>query len=196
MEGKRENQNMFVIAGLGNPGEKYDRSWHNCGFMVLEILAERHHFSMRKIRFKSLTAELTLFGKKVIFLAPQTYMNNSGEAIRAVMDYYRLPPENLLLIYDDIDVPVGHVRIRPFGGAGTHNGMKSVIEKLNNDRFPRIRVGIGPKPEELDMIAYVLQKIPEERQKTAYEGLVKAADAVEYFLRETLDIAMNRLNGT
>ncbi len=188
-------QNTYLIAGLGNPGPKYDRSWHNCGFMVLEILAERHHFSLHKIKFKGLTAELNLFGKKVIFLTPQTFMNNSGESIRQAVEYYHLPLEHVLVIYDDIDVEAGLIRIRPWGGAGSHNGMKSVIEQLGADRFPRIRVGIGPKPERMDVIDFVLQKIPEVRQKAAFEGLSKAADAVEIYLRETLDLAMNRLNG-
>lgn len=190
----REND-LFLIAGLGNPGAKYDRTWHNCGFMVLEILSERHHFQMRKIKFKGLLAEIQLFGKKVIFLEPHTYMNLSGESIQAACNFYKIPLENVLVIYDDVDIEIGKIRIRPWGSAGSHNGMRSIVKELGSNRFPRIRVGIGPQPEYLEIVDYVLQKVPQARQKDLFNGLNKAADAVEIFLKDNLDLAMNRLNG-
>ncbi|HZJ68390.1 MAG TPA: aminoacyl-tRNA hydrolase [Candidatus Eisenbacteria bacterium] len=185
----------FIIAGLGNPGKKYERSWHNCGYMVLEILSQRHDFTMRKIKFKSLCAEINLYGQKIIFLQPTTFMNNSGESIRAAVDFYKIPLENLLVIYDDIDIDVGKIRIRPWGSPGSHNGMRSIVKHLNDDNFPRIRVGIGPQVEGIDIVKYVLQSVPIDKQKMLFEGLNKAADAVEIILQDTLDLAMNRLNG-
>lgn len=189
------NEDQYLIVGLGNPGSKYSRTWHNCGFMTLEILSQRHHFNMRKIKFKGLYEQVNLFDKKVIFLKPQTYMNNSGESVKAVLDYYKIPIQNCLVIYDDIDIEIGKIRIRQWGSAGTHNGMRSIIKYLNSDRFPRIRIGIGPHPPYMDMIDYVMQNIPQNKQEELYEALNKAADAVEIFLKDDLDLAMNRLNG-
>lgn len=190
-----KEQNTYIIAGLGNPGKKYDRTWHNCGFMVLEILSQRHQFQMKKIKFKGLVSEQHLFGKKIIFLMPHTFMNLSGESIKEAMEFYQVPIENVMVIYDDIDIEIGKIRIRPWGSAGTHNGMKSIVKELKSDRFPRIRVGIGPLPEQLEIMNYVLQKVPTINQKAAFDGLMKAADAVEIFLKDNLDLAMNRLNG-
>ncbi|NLJ94681.1 MAG: aminoacyl-tRNA hydrolase [Clostridiaceae bacterium] len=189
------NKDQFLIVGLGNPGPKYSRTWHNCGFMALEILSQRHHFNLRKIKFKGLYNQVNLFGKKVIFLMPQTFMNLSGESVRAALDYFKIPLENCLVIYDDIDIETGKIRIRQWGSAGSHNGMRSIIKHLNSDRFPRIRVGIGPQPGNIDIVDYVMQNVPKDKQELLFEGLTKAADAVEIFLKETLDIAMNRLNG-
>lgn len=185
----------FIIAGLGNPGPKYDRTYHNCGFMVLEILSQRHNFSLKRIKYKALTAEVNFAGHKVLFLQPSTYMNLSGQSIRQAVDFYKLPLENLLVIYDDIDVDIGTIRIRPWGSAGSHNGMRSIISHLNSDRFPRIRVGIGPKPPQMDIVQYVMSNIAVDQEQVMFDALNKAADAVEIILEETLDIAMNRLNG-
>lgn len=187
--------NTFIVAGLGNPGKKYARTWHNCGFMVLEILSQRHKFSLGKIKYKGLSAEVNLFGKKVIFLMPTTFMNNSGESIRAAVDFYKIPLENLLVIFDDIDIEAGKIRIRPWGSPGSHNGMRSIVQHLNDHKFPRIRVGIGPQTEGVDIVKYVLQRVPKNKEKIIFEGLNKAADAVEIILEKTLDIAMNKLNG-
>lgn len=189
------DNNTYLVVGLGNPGKKYDRTRHNCGFMVLEILSQRHHFKISKIKFKGLLGESRLFGKKVLFLAPHTYMNLSGESVREAVDFYKIPVENLLVIYDDIDIPTGVIRIRPWGSAGSHNGMKSLVRQLSSDRFPRIRVGIGPEPDRIDIADYVLQTFPKSEEKQIYDGLCKAADAVEIFLESGLDLAMNRLNG-
>jgi len=185
----------FIIAGLGNPGPKYARTYHNCGYMVLEILSQRHNFSLKKIKFKALTAELNFAGQRVIFLQPTTYMNNSGESIREAVDFYKLPLENLLVIYDDIDIELGTIRIRSKGSGGSHNGMRSIIQHLSADDFPRIRVGIGPQPTNIDIVQYVMSNVAQNQQEELYAALNKAADAVEIMLEETLDIAMNRLNG-
>ncbi|NLJ70284.1 MAG: aminoacyl-tRNA hydrolase [Clostridiaceae bacterium] len=185
----------IIVAGLGNPGLNYSRTYHNCGFMVLEILAQRHNFSLKRIKFKALTAEINFAGKKVLFMQPSTYMNRSGESIRAAVDFYKIPLANLLVIYDDIDIEIGKIRIRPWGSAGSHNGMRSIIEHLDSDQFPRIRVGIGPQPENIDIIQYVMSNVASDQQKIIFDALNKAADAVEITLKNDLDLAMNRLNG-
>ena len=134
---------MYVIAGLGNPGKKYENTRHNMGFITIDQLAEKHNIKVDKLKFKALVGEGRIAGQKVMLVKPQTYMNLSGESIREVMNFYKLEPENLIVIYDDIDIEAGTLRIRKFGSAGTHNGMKSVVYQLQSDRFPRIRLGIG-----------------------------------------------------
>ena len=129
---------MYVIAGLGNPGKKYENTRHNMGFITIDQLAEKHNIKTDKLKFKALVGEGRIAGQKVLLVKPQTYMNLSGESIREVMNFYKLEPENLIVIYDDIDIEAGTLRIRKFGSAGTHNGMKSVVYQLQSDRFPRI----------------------------------------------------------
>ena len=133
---------MYIIAGLGNPGKKYENTRHNIGFITLDYLAERHDIQINKIKHKALVGEGRISGQKVLLVKPQTYMNLSGESLREVMDYYKVDIEDLIVIYDDIDLPAGTVRIRKKGSAGTHNGMRSIVQHLGQD-FPRIRMGIG-----------------------------------------------------
>lgn len=186
---------MWMVVGLGNPGTKYAQTWHNLGFMCLEILQQRHGFRCDRLRFKGLTAEPRLFGEKQLFLLPQTFMNLSGESVREMADFYKIPHENILVIYDDFDLPLGEIRIRHHGSAGTHNGMRSIIQHLGTDRFPRLRIGFGPKPPERQVVDFVLERVPKAQQKDCYDALTRAADAVELVLTDGLEIAMSRMNG-
>lgn len=134
---------MYIIAGLGNPGKKYENTRHNMGFTAIDLLAEKFGIKVNKLRFKALTGEGRIAGQKVLLIKPQTYMNLSGESVRMALDYYKEPPENLIVIYDDIDIPTGSIRIRKKGSAGTHNGMRNILYQIQSEDFPRIRVGIG-----------------------------------------------------
>ena len=144
----------FIIAGLGNPGRKYENTRHNLGFITVDKIAEDNDISVKKIKFKSLVGEGVIGSDKVILMKPQTFMNNSGEALREIVNFYKVPPENLIVIYDDFDIPIGSIRVRKFGSAGTHNGMRSVIRLLGFDNFPRIRIGIDStiKNELIDFV--------------------------------------------
>jgi PTH1 family peptidyl-tRNA hydrolase len=194
----RVNNNLdetpWLIVGLGNPGSKYERTWHNVGFMTLEILSQRHKIPINKIKFKGLYGRGRIDDNTVIFLKPTTYMNLSGESVREAASYFRVPSERVLIIYDDLDIETGLVRIRQRGGPGTHNGMKSVVNCLATEDFPRIRVGIGPLPDRWQLVDYVLSEIPDERKQNCYDGLTTAADAVELAVRKGIDLAMNRCN--
>lgn len=185
----------WLVAGLGNPGNRYERTWHNCGFMTMEILTQRHNLSIKRVQFKGLTGEWRYGGKKITCLKPMTFMNNSGESIRAAMDFYKIPPERLIVIYDDVDLETGIIRIREHGGPGSHNGMRSIVQHVDSYDFIRVRVGIGPQPVDRDIVDYVLAEIPADRQEDAFAGLTKAADAVEMILTEGTTLAMSRLNG-
>ena len=134
---------MYIIAGLGNPGKRYENTRHNIGFIALDLLAERNDIKINKIKHKALVGEGRISGQKFLLVKPQTYMNLSGQSVREVMEYYKEEIDRLVVIYDDIDIPSGTVRIRKKGSAGTHNGMRSIIYDLKSDQFPRIRIGIG-----------------------------------------------------
>src|SRR5690606_38026978 len=138
----------WLLVGLGNPGTKYARTWHNCGFLALDYLAERYGIKVNKLRFKGVYGQGQIEGKKVYLLKPETYMNNSGESVRQAMDYLKIPPERVAVFYDDIDIDLGQMRIREKGGAGSHNGMKSLLQHMGSRDFPRYRIGIGPQPKE------------------------------------------------
>jgi len=187
-------QQLWLVAGLGNPGRQYEKNWHNSGYMVLELLSQRHQIAINKIRFKGLVGQGTISGQKVILLKPTTFMNLSGESLQEAMAFYKIPPERTLVIFDDLDIAVGQVRMRPSGGTGTHNGMRSIAKQLGHSNFPRIRVGIGPLPTSWELVNYVLADIPKEQQAVFFEALGKAADAVELTLREGLEAAMNKTN--
>lgn len=186
----------YVIVGLGNPGKKYERTWHNLGFLCLDILAARHNFRCDTIRFKGLIADTRLFGGRQIWLKPQTYMNNSGESVRDLLNFYKIPPERCMIILDDIDLDLGVLRIRKNGSAGTHNGMRSVIYQTGSDQMMRLRVGFGPKPAKIDIINYVLSKIPEEQEELCRKSLEHTADAVELIIKEGPDMGMSKMNGS
>ena len=187
-------QELWLVAGLGNPGRQYEKTWHNCGYLVLEVLSQRHQIPLNKIRFKGLTGQGTIAGRKVILLQPTTYMNLSGESVREAMAFYKIPPQRTLVIYDDLDLPAGQIRMRPSGGAGTHNGMRSIIGQLGRQDFPRVRVGIGPLPANWELVSYVLSDIPQDQQKEMFEAFSRAAGAVEKTLRDGIEAAMNQAN--
>lgn len=185
---------MYIIVGLGNPGKKYNGTRHNVGFDVIDLLAHRLGITVNKLKHKALYGEGRIGGDKVILAKPQTFMNLSGESIRDMMQFYKIDPQNLIVIYDDIDVKVGSLRIRQSGSAGTHNGMKSTIYQLQTDEFPRIRIGVG-RPEFGDLASYVLGSFPKDEIPIMKESLERAALAVESIVTDGLDKAMNRYNG-
>lgn len=185
---------FYLIVGLGNPGPQYARSWHNYGFMALEVFAQQQGLHIRQAKHKSLTASLRLGSKTLLLMEPQTHMNRSGEAVAEALAYYKLPPERLLVIYDDLDLPVGQLRMRPGGGAGTHNGMRSILAQLGQDRFPRLRLGIGPKPSHMDLADYVLSPVPKEAQETVFSVLEQAASAISLWVNQGVEAAMQVVN--
>lgn len=184
---------MYLIVGLGNPEEEYSNTRHNMGFNVINKLAEEYKIDVNKNKFDALLGTGSIEGEKVILLKPQTYMNLSGKSIIQVVNFYKIPLQNVFVIYDDIDIAPGLIRIRKKGSSGSHNGMKSVVAELNSEDFARIRVGIG-KPENNDMINYVIGKIPKEGQEPLEEGVLKAKQAVVEILKNGLDRAMNKFN--
>lgn len=185
---------MYLIVGLGNPEKEYGNTRHNMGFDTINEIAKNNNIDINKNKFKGLYETLNLQNQKVILLKPQTYMNLSGESVREIVDFYNIEPQNIIVIYDDIDIEKGHVKIRKKGGAGSHNGMKSVVQELGTTDFARIRVGIGQPEFKSDMINYVIGKVPKEEQEILHQGVKKAAEAVEEILKNGIDIAMNKFN--
>jgi PTH1 family peptidyl-tRNA hydrolase len=186
---------MLVIAGLGNPGRQYMGTRHNCGFMALDILGRRHGIGYPDDGFKAMYGKGRIAGESVILLKPLTYMNLSGESIRACADYFKIDVEHeLLVLYDDISLKPGQLRVRAKGSAGGHNGMKSIIGMLGTEYFCRVRIGIGEKPEGWDLADHVLSHIPASEEKLMQEAFEGAADAAECWIKEGIDAAMNRFN--
>jgi peptidyl-tRNA hydrolase len=169
---------MFIIVGLGNPGLSYRRTRHNAGFQAIDRLAERNGIRFSKKGFNAVYGEGLVSGKRCALVKPQTYMNNSGDAVQQILNYYKLSPENLIVVYDDIDLPVGSLRIRSSGSAGTHNGMRSVLACIHSENFARVRIGIG-KDESLMLMDYVLKRPSKEDQKVLDETFSKASSAIE-----------------
>ena len=184
---------MFVIAGLGNPGRKYENTRHNMGFLAVDRLAEKHGIKVSKIKHKALIGDGIISGQRVLLVKPQTYMNLRGESLREVMNYYNVDIQNLIVIYDDLDLEIGALRIRKKGSAGSHNGMKSVVNQLQSQDFPRIRIGIG-KSGGLDWKDFVTGKIGRQEGDTLAETIARAADAAECILDKGIDRAMNEYN--
>lgn len=185
---------MYLIVGLGNPEEEYSKTRHNMGFNVVNKLSKEYKIEVNKNKFDALFGSGEIEGKKVILLKPQTYMNLSGKAIVQAINFYKIEKENLIVIYDDIDVEKGKIKIRKQGSAGSHNGMKSVIEELGIEYFTRVRVGIGKPEFKNDMINYVIGAIPEEEISILDEGTEKAKEAVIEILKNGVDKAMNKYN--
>lgn len=185
---------MYLIVGLGNPESEYANTRHNMGFNTINEVAKKNNITITKKKFKGLYEIGIIQGKKVILLKPQTYMNLSGESIKEVVDFYNIKPEEILVIYDDMDVEKGNIKIRKKGGPGSHNGMKSVIQELHCTEFGRIRVGIGKPQFKNDMINYVIGPIQKEEQKILEQGIKKAVVAIEEILKNGIDIAMNKFN--
>ncbi len=184
---------MFVIAGLGNPGKKYENTRHNMGFLVVDRLAEKNDIKVNKIKHKALVGDGIISGRKVLLVKPQTYMNLSGESLREVVSYYDVDLEDVIVIYDDFDLETGALRIRKKGSAGSHNGMKSVIYQLQSENFPRIRIGIG-KSGNLDWKDFVTGKVSSKEKEVIASAVDRAADAVMCILEKGIDRAMNEYN--
>ena len=185
---------MYIIAGLGNPGGKYENTRHNVGFHVIDTLADRMGIRVDEKKHFALCGKGILAGERVVLLKPQTYMNNSGQSLRAAADFYKVEPEQIIVISDDIDLEQGQLRIRLKGSAGGHNGLKSIIQHLGAQDFPRVRVGIGGKPEGWDLADYVLGQLKGNDAEAMQNAYHTAADAVEAMISEGGDIAMNRYN--
>lgn len=184
----------FLIVGLGNPGRKYQRNRHNVGFMVVDRLAELHGIGLSRVQSRALVGNGRIANQSVILAKPQTMMNLSGDAVGPLASYYNIPPANFLVIYDELDLPFGVIRLREKGGAGGHNGMKSIINHLGNE-FPRLRLGIGRPPGRMPPAAYVLQDFGKEDESTVAELMDTAVKAVETYLTEGINLAMSRHNG-
>lgn len=188
-------EELFIIVGLGNPGKKYEKTWHNAGFNVVDYFSNKHNIQINKIKFKGIIGEGNISGKKVILLKPQTYMNLSGESVKEIVEWYKIPIKNLLVIYDDIDVELGKIKVKHKGSSGSHNGMKSIIYHMISDEFPRLRVGIGKPPLHYSLVDFVLSSIREEHSEKVFESYKKACDAIETFLSGGIDATMNKFNG-
>ena len=185
---------MYLIVGLGNPESEYANTRHNMGFDTINEIAKNNNISITKSKFKALYEIGIIQGKKVILLKPQTYMNLSGTSVRQFVQFYKVPMDKLIIIYDDIDIDKGIIKIRKKGGPGTHNGMKSVEQEIATDIFPRVRVGIGAPTYKNDMINYVIGQVPKEEYEVLEKGIEKAADAVVDIIKNGIDHAMNKYN--
>lgn len=185
----------WILVGLGNPGKQYESTRHNMGWLALDSLMEMENFKLSKLRFKAWTGILDKNGNKILVMKPQTYMNLSGESVGEAARFYKIPADHVLVISDDVSLPVGKLRIRGGGSAGGHNGLKNIIQHLGTDRFPRIKVGVGsPRPGEHDMVDWVMGK-PMGEDRTAVENaLDRAGDAAKTLITEGIDRAMNRFN--
>ena len=185
---------MYIIAGLGNPTKEYDKTRHNVGFAVIDRLSDRYGIDVSERKHKALCGRGAIEGQKVLLLKPQTFMNLSGESIRAAMDYYKVTPEELIVVYDDISLEPGQLRIRLKGSAGGHNGIKNIIAHLGTQEFPRVKVGIGAKPLRMDLADYVLSRFGSGEQKLMDEAFQEAAQAVAAMLTDGPERAMNHYN--
>ena len=186
---------MYVVVGLGNPGGKYADTRHNVGFSVIDILAKRHNTKINKIKFKSLYAEVKIGGEKVFLVKPQTYMNKSGETVLEISNFYKVPLDNIIVVVDDIDIYFAGLRVRAKGSAGSHNGMKSIISLLKDDKFPRVKIGVGRPEAGRDLADFVLGRFSKQEEVEINETLERAADAVECFVIEDISSSMNKYNG-
>lgn len=185
---------MILIVGLGNPGREYAGTRHNIGFGVIARLADRYNITWNSKEHKAVCAKGIIGGEKVILAQPQTFMNLSGESVRSIADYYKIDPENIIVAYDDIDLEVGQIRVRRKGSAGGHNGIKNIIQHLGTNEFPRVKVGVGAKPEGGDLVRHVLGHFSKEEEQVMSESLDAAVEAVEAIITDGIEAAMNRYN--
>ena len=187
----------FIVVGLGNPGAQYARTRHNAGFETMEELSRRWGVQINRKKLNGMIAETTYNGHRVVLVQPQTFMNASGECVQPILQWYKAPLANMVVIYDDIDLALGRLRVRKSGSAGTHNGMRSILSCLGNQQgFPRIRVGVGAKPEGWDLADWVLStyRLKEEREEME-KAFVRAADCVEDWIKNGIEHAMQQYNG-
>ena len=191
----KQTEEIWLVAGLGNPGPQYENTRHNAGFKAIDILCENLNCQLNKNKFNATFGEARLKGTKVLLVKPLTFMNNSGEAVGKLARFYKIPIERVIVISDDISLPVGKIRVRAKGSAGGHNGLKSIIAHLGADTFKRVKVGVGEKPHpDYDMIDWVLGKLPKEQLDTYNTALSRSADAVCELITGTIESAMNRFN--
>ena len=189
------NPVVQMLVGLGNPGEKYVFTRHNTGFLAMDYIAQKLNAKIERIKFKSLCGEASIDGRRTLLLKPQTYMNLSGEAVREAAEFYKIPPEKILVLCDDINFDVGAMRIRRSGSDGGHNGIKSIIYQLNSDAFPRVKIGVGKKPSpDYDLADYVLGTYSDADKKTLFSEFSRVYDGVELILSGQMDKAMNLYN--
>lgn len=188
-------KDFYVIVGLGNPGRQYQQTRHNVGFVAIEELSYRHNIKLNKNKFRAIFGEGNIGGKKVMLVQPQTYMNNSGEAVREIVSFYKVSLDKVIVIYDDIDLELGKLRIRAKGSAGTHNGMRSMIYHLKEQNFPRVRIGVGKQRYPGQALAdHVVGNFAKEELPVICESVKTAADAIEEILRNGVISAMNKFN--
>lgn len=186
---------MFIIVGLGNPGKEYEGTRHNAGFDVIDRLADQYHISVEERRHRAFCGKGVIGGQKVVLVKPQTYMNLSGESVRSIVDYYKIDEESeLLVIFDDISLDVGQIRIRKKGSAGGHNGIKNIIAQLGTTEFQRIKVGVGEKPKHYDLADYVLGHFSKGEREIMEEGYERAVKAAELIVAGSIEEAMNEYN--
>ena len=195
LSGKKGSALEYIIAGLGNPGAKYEMTRHNAGFLALDLFAVKNNADIKKLKYHSLVREVTISGKRCLLMKPQTFMNNSGEAIGEAARFYKIPPERVIVISDDTTLDVGKIRIRRKGSAGGHNGLKSIIAHLGSESFPRVKIGVGKKPNpEYDLAAWVLGNFPKEQQPDLKKALENSTQAVRLIAKGEIDRAMNLYN--
>lgn len=187
----------YMIVGLGNPGTKYENTRHNAGFICVDALCEKHGISVKKLKFKSLLGEGKIGGKRCLIVKPQTFMNLSGEAVRDAAQFYKIKPENIIVIFDDISLAPGKMRIRRKGTDGGHNGIKNIIYHLASDNFPRIKVGVGAKPHpDYDLADWVLSRFSKDEMKEIMKVAENTMSAIEYMVNGDIDKAMSEFNRT
>lgn len=185
----------YLIAGLGNPGKQYEITRHNAGFICLDLISEKYGFKIDRLKFKSLIGEGRIKGHRCLFIKPQTFMNLSGEAVRDAAEFYKIKPENIIVIFDDISLDPGKVRIRRKGSDGGHNGMKNIIYHLKSDAIPRIKVGVGAKPNpEYNLADWVLSRFTKDEAEKIKAAAEKAATALEFMVEGDIDGAMSKVN--
>ena len=186
-----------IVVGLGNPGAKYTFTRHNAGFLTLDYISQKLNFKIDRLKFNALTGECTVAGKRVLFIKPQTFMNLSGEAVGAAASFYKIPPENIIVIFDDISLEPSFIRIRRKGSDGGHNGIKSIIQELGSQEFPRVKIGVGAKPNpEYDLADWVLSTFSAKEEKALAVALENAADAALAIIDHGVPEAANRFNGS
>lgn len=183
-----------ILAGLGNPGKEYEKTRHNAGFMALDLYCRRNGISVTRAKFNSLTSEADIAGKRVLIMKPQLYMNRSGEAIRDAANFYKIPPENIVVISDDVQLDVGKLRVRRKGSDGGQKGLRDIIYQLSSDSFPRMRIGVGKLPSGGNMVSWVLGRIPSELDNDFNAALNNAADAIPLLIEGKIDEAMCKYN--
>lgn len=191
---QEKGQEIFVVVGLGNPGKQYEQTKHNVGFLVIDKLAEKYQIPMTKFQYKAFVGSGMIKNKKVLLVKPQTFMNLSGESVREIVNFYKVPQERFVVIYDDTSLPMGQIRLREKGSHGGHNGIRNIIQLMGTDVFGRIKVGIGEKPNGWDLADYVLAKFEPNDLPLMESGMDKATEAVEWILSRGMQDAMNRMN--